>query len=559
MDLLEKIAFQVGFTSSADYILKFVMPVIGISFVIFIVLLLVVQVNVLFALSILLLGVAFVFLYPMILYERKKVNIDENLHLFITYAGTISTMKIGRAVLFRRIAQKKIFGELSNVSNKIYYLAKSWNLGFSKSCRKVGKLIPSKVFADFLDRFAVIMDFGEDLDIFMVDEQDSMMEAFSTQYKESLENIKMIQNVFISLTISAAFLMSVGILLPLVLGTPIEIVLRYSVLGMLGLDAMIFVMIVAFVPGDRIPHMLPIKSEGMVRLKKGLFICIPITIMLLILTILFSKLPFMINLSISLSPLLYVGYTAKQEEDIILRRETMFPAFTRTLGSAIESRGGAILSALFSIRVHDFSHIDKMIVNIYRRLRLGNDKIKCWLYFAGETGSHLIFHFVRIFSESIYLGGSPEKIGEIVSKNFSKLLSLRKLRLQLTGSMRGSFYGTLLGFSAAIYMTTEVASMLAKIFSQPFQQASDSSLGDVVSSIAPQIPEVDMVMAGIYIGVLVILHSLVSSFMLKVMDGGFKSGALLDFPLMVWLGSLVSIIIPYAAKTLFPGVGLVAG
>lgn len=555
---INKIAFQSGFKSSDDFLLKFVLPILVLSFGLFFMMMTLIGAGLIISFLILVFGISFIFIYPFILHERKKVNINENIHLFITYSGTIATLKIGRAIFFRRIAQKKIFGELSIVSNKIFYFAKQWNLGFAQTCRKVGRLIPSELFADFLDRFAVVMDFGQDLDVFLIDEQDSLMEAYGTQYKQSLENIKMIQNVFLSLTISAAFLMSVGILLPLLLGTPIDTVLLYSLLGIIGMDVVIFVLVLAFIPSDRIPHTLPIKSEGMLKMKKAMYIYYPIAGILFLTLVIIHRLPFMVNIAIGFSPLFMIGYYAKQEEEIILRREALFPSFMRTLGSAIQSRGGAIMSALFSIRVHDFSHINLMIVNLYRRLRLGSDKIKSWLYFAAESGSHLIFHFSRIFSESVYLGGDAEKIGEIVSKNCNHLNGLRKLRLQLTGSMRGSFYGALIGFSAAIYMTLEVANMLAEIFMQPLQDASDSSLGDVVTSLTPNIPTVDMVTAGIYLAIMITIHALISSILLKVVDGGFKTGAFMDFIGMLMIGMIISIVIPLIAGTAFPGLGLVS-
>ena len=44
------------------------------------------------------------------IYKNDTSKSYSPLFLDTSYAGTISTMKIGRAVLFRRIAQKKVFG-----------------------------------------------------------------------------------------------------------------------------------------------------------------------------------------------------------------------------------------------------------------------------------------------------------------------------------------------------------------------------------------------------------------------------------------------------------------
>ena len=50
------------------------------------------------------------------------------------------------------------------MAQKILYLAKQWNLGYAKTCRMIAKISPSAIFADFLDRMAAVLDFGEDLE-----------------------------------------------------------------------------------------------------------------------------------------------------------------------------------------------------------------------------------------------------------------------------------------------------------------------------------------------------------------------------------------------------------
>jgi len=57
-----------------------------------------------------------------------------------------------------------------------------------------------------------------------------------------------------------------------------------------------------------------------------------------------------------------------------------------------------------------------------------------WAYFSGESGSQLIYEFCNIFVDVTKLGGDPEKACEIISENFPRLLHLRKLREQLSGS-----------------------------------------------------------------------------------------------------------------------------
>ena len=101
------------------------------------------------------------------MFEKIKINVHERIHLFITFAGTISTIDLDRSTFFRKIIEKKEFGYISKITEKLLYFAKSWNLGFAVTCRQLEALSPSRILADFLDRLAVTIDFGEPLEVFL--------------------------------------------------------------------------------------------------------------------------------------------------------------------------------------------------------------------------------------------------------------------------------------------------------------------------------------------------------------------------------------------------------
>ena len=70
------------------------------------------------------------------------------------------------------------------------------------------------------------MDFGGDLGTFMTDEQDSMLAAYASQYRTSLNNINLLQEVFSALTIAMAFGISAALLLPLIMGISMLVVVK---------------------------------------------------------------------------------------------------------------------------------------------------------------------------------------------------------------------------------------------------------------------------------------------------------------------------------------------
>lgn len=543
-----------GFKDTNQLILKFVMPIIISSTLVFFVMIVFFP-NVNFALSIViyLFGLSMIFIYPILAMERTKKKMDETMHFFITYAGTLSTMKINRGILFQRIAQKKVFGELSTISEKILYLSKKWTLGYARTCRKVGKMVPSKTFADFLDRFAVMMDFGEDLETFLVEEQDSVMDDFSIEYKKSLEVIKLMQDIFTSLTITLAFGMAVALLMPLLMGISITVIIRWALFAILIMDTLMIVFIKSFIPSDKLYNGLGMNRE-LNSVKKYFWIFLGVSILVFAVLIVYTRIPFLLTVSLAASPLLVVGFLSRREEQTIFRRDSGYPTFIRTLGAAIDIRSGAVVSSLAGLRVHDFGYLNSMMINLYRRLKLGMDKFKSWLLFSGESGSNLIFHFSKIFSESVYMGGNSAKIGEIISKNFLRILSLRKLRLQLSSGLRGALYGSLIGFAATTYIIAEIIRVLARIFSQPFTGGTESvSLSNLLGSTAPNSAlGVNMASVTIYVGIMVAVHSVISAIILKLVDGGILYTSLLDFVLMLFMGAAISVMAPQMIKQLLP-------
>jgi len=267
--------------------------------------------------------------------------------------------------------------------------------------------------------------------------------------------------------------------------------------------------------------------------------------------------PFLFNLAIGFTPLIVVGLFASAEENEVFKRDKAFPTFIRAIGGAVSTRGGGVTSSIGALRVHDFGVLNSMVINIYRRLKVGSDRFKAWLYFAGESGSNLINYFVHIFAKSVYVGGDSIKTSEIISKNFTRLISLRKLRLQLAAGLRGALYGALLGFITTVYMSTAITSMLAGMFNDALENAmSQENMANLVSSILPAIPSINMTEVNFYIGIIVVIHAFISAAIIKLVDGGNKYAALFDFTIMVWIGAALSWVIPMLSRWAFGNLGV---
>ncbi len=546
-----------GFKSYTEFFYKVVVPVISATMICFFAAIFYTRWPFYVPYIILGIGLAVIGLYPYMMHEQRKVRMHENIHLFITYAGTLATLRINRTMMFRKIAEEKEYGELADFADRIIYLAKAWNLGYAKTCRKMALLSPSRIFGDFLDRLAAVMDFGEDLEVFLTEEQDAVMDDFANEYSKSLQNIRMLEDVFISLTISIAFAMAAALLLPLLMGISILVVVKYSLLGLVLMDLMLVLMIHGFIPSDRICHSLMILDEGTKKVLKSFVIVAPVSFLICAVFLYIDRFPFLFSLAAGFTPLLIVGILAQQEENAVFKRDKAFPTFIRAVGGATSTRGGGVTNSIGALRVHDFGVLNQMVISLYRRLKVGSERFMAWMYFAGETGSNLINYFIQIFAKSIYMGGDGIKVSEIISKNFTRLLSLRKLRLQLAAGLRGALYGALLGFVTTVYMSAEITHLLSGMFNNALQNAmSQENMANLVSSIIPAVPMVPMDAVSQYIGYIVIIHSFISAVIIKLVDGGSKYAALFDFVLMVWIGTLLSWGIPYLSMWAFGSLGV---
>lgn len=549
---LERLAMVVGYKNATEMIIKYFLPFAGLSLFLIILLSLFISSSLIMLLVVALLGLGVVG-YPLTLYSTKKKEINTNLHFFITYAGTVSTMDISRTGLFKHIAQKGTFGEISDIFRKALYIAKEWNLGFAGTCRTMARRVPSNIFRDFLDRLAVIMDFGQDLQTFFHEEQEAILDDYQAEYQKSLEVIKLIQELFIAFSISFSFTLAIALLAPVLLDYPMENLILYSSIVIILIDVVLIIMILQFIPSDPVFHSFDNYKE--IRQTKVVFWVTLAFCSLIFLILGLLPIPFFLRFAMSVTPLLLPAVMGSVAEDNVLKRDRQFPLLSRVLGSAIEVRNGAVITSLRSIQVHEFGSLHQMVVGLYRRLRIGSDKYKCWHLFAVESGSNLITNFSRIFAESVYLGGNAEQIGEIVSKNTQRLLSMRKMRLQLAQGLRGAFYGSLVGLAATMYVTSKISEMLVQLFSPPtdVQEATASFVGSIIGSSV----EVDFTKVMFYISMMIIGHAIASSTILKIIDGGSWYSSMVDFIIMVWIGALLSIFLPDIVQSFLPDVSTV--
>jgi len=565
MDFEEAVRLA-GYQNLDEYFKKFVIPVMAATMFLFVVsLAFVVLYGGMFDIgaarillfiapfTVVIFGIAAIFGYPYYVIERIKVNIHENIHYFITYAGSLSTLHVKRRQLFRLSSQRVEYGEIAKVMEKVAYLSDYWNLGLVKTCRKLSTLVPSRILGNFLDRMSAAFDFGERIDVFLKNEQSAVMEDYESAYKQSLQTLSLVQDALVSLTIAVAFMMTIAFMLPLILGYDIYMMVGLGGVAFILMDVLSIIFIDSFVTHDTICHRLPIKPPEYRKLRAYILPVIGCCIALFVLLMILKPLPwFPILFAISISPLAFIGWMASDMEAAVISKDQAFPAFIRSLGGSLSARGGSLVGTIGPLRIHEFGVLNDAVNSLYSRLRIRCDKFQSWMYFAGETGSNMIEKFGSIFIQVVSLGGDAEEASKIISDNFIKLLSLRELRLQLSGSVRGVYYGTLLGVAGSTYSSLRMVGILDATFKKSFASiAQTPSVSSLTQGILPSIGEINLPVVETMLFFIMMIHVAFSAYSVKLVDGGSKYTAFWDFVLMTWCVAVVAVMVPVGFDLMF--------
>jgi len=286
-------------------------------------------------------------------------------------------------------------------------------------------------------------------------------------------------------------------------------------------------------PKDKIWHTLSIETEAERVIRMSFPVSIIGSTILSIVLLFAGGLPVTIMIAIALSPLAITGYFARREEELIKRKDDNFSQFVRALGSTAGARGGIIRESLRNLTYHDFGPLTSDVTDLYKRLETRINKYMSWNYFAAGTGSNLIERFASIFAEGIDKGGKPEVIGEIIGDNFMRIVSLRKLRYSLAKSLVGEVYGLTGGIAFTMFLTLGIVKMLINIFSGsevPAGMTSIIALGNFV----------DLNLLALLLMSMMVGHALLSSLMLRAVDGGSFFNSYIHFAGMVWVSAIAA-------------------
>ncbi len=489
-------------------------------------------------------------LYPYVTWKNKESDINGKMHFFITHLRVLAISDLSLREIIAMLGGKKAYASLGEEMRKIGVLSTQWQAPLSRSFKFISERTPSKILKDFLDRFSQSLDSGVEHREFIETEQDAVLQEYKTMYETSNENIVILNEVYVSMLIAIIFVMSLGIVLPIIIGAQdMNMFIYLSSFLLIVVEGLLLYLLQAMIPPDEIWHQTGDKGEIEQKLNQSFKYAIVLTV-LLASVFLFARfvmvipltlvIPFEIVVAIILLPLLIPGIKTFLEEENITRKDRNFLGFLPSLGSISAMRGGKINDSVYYLSQKDYGLLTKHIRSLYRRLRTRIDDDAAWEWFGVDTGSNYIQRASEMFRESTYAAANPRHASRMIAENIRKIRDLRYKKLTIINTSIALFAGITFGISFAIYVSLIIGRHLNEIMIEtgnPFEDLEQINMGALLHTVPPEVYNNNFII----IFTVLVVHCFMMAITIKTLRGSHKYLTLLYFVPFVWVVAITSV------------------
>ncbi|RLF58581.1 MAG: hypothetical protein DRN27_04990 [Thermoplasmata archaeon] len=491
-------------------------------------------------------------LYPYITYKGQEGEINSNIHFFITHLRVLAISDLSFKDIINVLGDKPVYKSLGREAKKIGVLSTQWRYPMANTMHFVALRTPSKIFKDFLDRFSQSIDSGVEHREFIETEQRAVMADYKTMYETSNENIVILNEVYVSMLIAIIFVMSFGIVLPIILGADSMSMYTYlSSFMLIVSEGLLFYLLKSMIPDDQIWPQAGEKSALQLQMKQlfmvSLSVCIALGSVFLYLKYsmkleLFNNIGVEILIATALSPLLIIGVKTLIEEGNIARKERNFLSFLTGLGSIATMKGGEVTKSIYYLSLKDYGILTKYIRSLYRRLRTRIDDTAAWQWFGIDTNSNFIQRACEMFRESTYASANATRVTRMISENLRMILDLRKKKFAISNTTVALFGGITFGISFSIYVSLVISRHLNTIVAEtgdPFSNMEGIDIGTLLYTVPPE--TYDFILIVIF--AVLMAHSFILSYTIKTIRGSHNYLTFLYFIPFVWIVAATSFVV----------------
>jgi flagellar protein FlaJ len=415
--------------------------------------------------------------------EEKRIPAD--LLFMATYMASITTAGVSRPDIFTYTGKRYEYVPTKYIA-KVDYFVKRWNYSYSEALKIVAKNIRNDMLQSVFNRYANSIESGVPDEEFLERELATIRSVYRNTVEQGIEMVKKWGDAYVAMLFSGV-LVALIIMLSVAIFAPggIDATLNMSYLVVIIISVFGIVTMFRAVPEDRRTHGLKDRCSReqatIRRMERPLLIVTAAgCIMLWVLGVSAGFIYLMAG--ILLAPLGIIGFI---DDSHIIGRDTDFPTFIRTLGSVMGGKGIPMVQGFLEVDRASLPKIRDLVDSIYSRLNLGLDENQSWNRFIGESGSNNIYKYTNIFRDSVTLGGSPDKVGQIVGTSCLEQVLLRDKRhmvsmgfVSLLIPMHAAMVGILLFlFQIMVNISTAIDTMMSGLGeSQAAISGSSSSL-----------------------------------------------------------------------------------
>jgi len=386
-----------------------------------------------------------------------------------------------------------------------------------------------------LVKFAQVVRLGDVLKIFFKAELKSTLLYFTIVYERKLENQKLFLEMFYTLMSTATFMIAANSIMTMLTGAQsAELILVYSLLGVTSsMSVFVFIMYMLF-PRDKLAYS---NENDELKFRIKVYISVGAGAGIALALLMSGVVPLTLVVGISLAPLFYPGLVARKMEKNIKYANEWYPQFIRHFGEILATVG-SMGQALDSVIRSDFGPLQKYIISLKNRIKNKVDQSMGFDLFSRDTGSEIIANGNKVISTAIEKGSDMNDSADQVATITIKLNELRAKREQTAKTFESIII-------VLHVLTLAVFGVMNKLTSIFFELIGSIDATQSAFALSP----IDPVFMNQMLPILILITSVLSSFALKVAQGGLYKTVFFHIALLGVLGSITA----YAMNELLAG------
>jgi flagellar protein FlaJ len=257
----------------------------------------------------------------------------------------------------------------------------------------------------------------------------------------------------------------------------------------------------------------------------------------------------LLAIAIVVTPFAFPAYLVSREEKSVRRRDESYPGFIRALGGTAQARSAEPSATVRALKDIDFGALNTSIDMLEKRLSMRINSDNSWTWFAADTNSMMVSRFIRIYLEGAQTSGEPAGVAELVSKNTTNLLSLRRRRALSSGTMQGVAFGVLIAMITSLNITISIVQGLGSSISGVAQGLVGTDVSEIPAMAGgfglPVLDDSTVVEQNIFlfkvlVSILVIFMIMVLGLISARIRGGGITLSIGQMITMLWVAGLTS-------------------